>query len=860
MELSGDKYIYQTSSISWRKLVEAITTSNHDDIVQQIIDLSGKLCDPSSSDRYVMDVTSEGVPVTSGKQLCDFSMTLRNASLIQVQMSADMFKGLPSPRLQLFNLTPTLDICIEHRMNPVQCFANVMTRSAAKQSYPDVAAYQSNWLPVIAMEAAKDAVHSNSRDQILVHHVPIVWTEQTVDDISVYKGVFQMPQQFCLNRAIFFGPPDVEQADETDVLSYEDDCDEGSSGYVCVRYGGNGSVLESPNVAQHPLVPALEKLSAASVWVAHCVVNKVVWLSKACAYAIHIRLHHTSTTIPHQFLTAASGLATATIEWIPKGLPNRRAEIAVLRLEHSSPLAKAIALHRQPQSSFDDEYLEVIETLRTKSIAGLSELNAEQREAVEKALQQPFTLIQGPPGTGKSVCCVWLACLFVDANRAIAAQDDENGDQKQVMICGPSNKSVDVLAHYLRKLPDRRRIVRLYSASIERASYPLPSHFLQLVSPELLTPSDEQLRDISLHHMVHGSNGMSADEQLIRDVDERIRAGDGTIDVESMRQYKEAIRRVEIQKLREAEIILCTCSTSCLSKISQATNIQQLLIDESGMCTEPETLIPVVYSRATQVVLLGDHPQLEPIVMDNTARKCGLARSLFESYASKAIMLTRQYRMHEAIAAFPSTNFYDRRLTIGKDEQSKSSALKFWPNGRSKPMAFVHVIGCEQALPVSSADGCEQSKFNLNEVEAVVKTVTKLIHRFHVLPTDVAVLTQYRAQLSYIERELQKRGENGVTVSTVIAAQGSEWEYVVMSTVRSMPKCSVEKRPTRGWIYRHLGFIADSHQINVALTRAKKGLIIIGNKYLLQCDENWKKLIMHYNEHKKIVNMADFMP
>jgi len=221
VELSGDKYIYQTSSISWRKLVEAITTSNHDDIVQQIIDVSGKLCDPSSSDRYVMDVTSEGVPVNSGKQLCDFSMTLRNASLIQVQMSADMFKGLPSPRLQLFNLTHTLDICIEHRMNPVQCFANVMTRSAAKQSYPDVAAYQSNWLPVIAMEAAKDAVHSNSRDQILVHHVPIVWTEQTVDGLSVFKGVFQMPEQFCLNRAIFFCPPDVEHADETDVLSNE---------------------------------------------------------------------------------------------------------------------------------------------------------------------------------------------------------------------------------------------------------------------------------------------------------------------------------------------------------------------------------------------------------------------------------------------------------------------------------------------------------------------------------------------------------------------------------------------------------------------------------------------------------------
>jgi superfamily I DNA and/or RNA helicase len=199
-------------------------------------------------------------------------------------------------------------------------------------------------------------------------------------------------------------------------------------------------------------------------------------------------------------------------------------------------------------------------------------------------------------------------------------------------------------------------------------------------------------------------------------------------------------------------------------------------------------------------------------------------------------------------------------LAIGKDDQSKSSALKFWPNGRNKPMAFVHVMGCEQTLPVNTSEGCEQSKFNMNEVDAVVRAVTSLIRRFHVLPSDVAVLSQYRAQCSHIKQELQKRGENDVNVSTVIAAQGSEWDYVIMSTVRSLPKCSIEKRPTKGWKYQHLGFIADSHQINVALTRAKKGLVIIGNKYLLQCDETWKKLISHYTEQKKIVNAAEFMP
>jgi superfamily I DNA and/or RNA helicase len=75
---------------------------------------------------------------------------------------------------------------------------------------------------------------------------------------------------------------------------------------------------------------------------------------------------------------------------------------------------------------------------------------------------------------------------------------------------------------------------------------------------------------------------------------------------------------------------------------------------------------------------------------------------------------------HEAIAAFPSAQFYNGQLTSGKEEQSTNSVLKFWPNGRSKPIAFVHIVGCEQALSMSTSDAGEQSKYNLSEVDLVV--------------------------------------------------------------------------------------------------------------------------------------------
>ncbi|XP_041347159.1 helicase with zinc finger domain 2-like, partial [Gigantopelta aegis] len=142
-----------------------------------------------------------------------------------------------------------------------------------------------------------------------------------------------------------------------------------------------------------------------------------------------------------------------------------------------------------------------------------------------------------------------------------------------------------------------------------------------------------------------------------------------------------------------------------------------IIIDECGMCMEPESMIPVVLFRGVeQIVLFGDHKQLRPIVMNQTAKDLGLDKSLFERYSKKAIMLTTQYRMHEGIAEFPSYYFYDGKLQCGTEAQRNPAPLKFWPNGNNKPVAFCHIVGKEETLTVTTSDGHVHSKSNQMEV------------------------------------------------------------------------------------------------------------------------------------------------
>lgn len=223
-----------------------------------------------------------------------------------------------------------------------------------------------------------------------------------------------------------------------------------------------------------------------------------------------------------------------------------------------------------------------------------------------------------------------------------------------------------------------------------------------------------------------------------------------------------------------------------------------------------------------------------------------MAKSLFERYYTihekRAVMLDIQYRMHEDICEFPSNEFYNGNLKTGERQQRSV----FQVDHKTKPIVFGDVKGKTISLVVNTAQGNQNSKANLEERNKVIAIAEKLVKTTRIAQQSIVILSPYNAQVSEIRNELKKKKMEQIPVTTITKSQGSEWRYVILSTVCSLPNEEIEKQPERSWLSKHLGFVGDPNQINVAITRAKEGLCIIGDQELLMCSPTWRHLLNHY--------------
>jgi|GEM_PF-424986 len=271
-----------------------------------------------------------------------------------------------------------------------------------------------------------------------------------------------------------------------------------------------------------------------------------------------------------------------------------------------------------------------------------------------------------------------------------------------------------------------------------------------------------------------------------------------------------------------------------------------VVVDEATQATIPATLIP--WSKGETLVLAGDHEQLPPYYSGEYDDREEFEQSLFEHVLECygdgiATTLTTQYRMHEAIAAFPNEQFYDGVLT--SDSRNRS-----WTIGTLDPLVGVDVTGSEQRTP-------RESIYNPAEVGAVVAEIDRLL-RYGVDPADVGVITPYTGQVAKLRSALASHDREGlhhaVTVDTVDAFQGGEAEVVIVSFVRSNDAGQIGflDFPTEG-----------PRRLNVALTRAKKRLVLVGDWDTLttlpgrvdpaECATPvYQSLYQHLREHARI--------
>ncbi|XP_077238567.1 P-loop containing nucleoside triphosphate hydrolases superfamily protein isoform X2 [Tasmannia lanceolata] len=338
---------------------------------------------------------------------------------------------------------------------------------------------------------------------------------------------------------------------------------------------------------------------------------------------------------------------------------------------------------------------------------------------------------------------------------------------------------------------------------------------------------------------------------------------------EEIRALKHRLRK---SILREAEIVVTTLSGSggdiygvCAESVSKYrfgnspahSLFDAVVIDEAAQALEPATLIPLqlLKSSGTKCIMVGDPKQLPATVLSSVASKFLYQCSMFERLqraGHPVIMLVEQYRMHPEICRFPSLHFYDNKLLNGNQMASKSAP--FHKDLFLGPYVFFDII---DGLEHHRRNAGAFSLYNESEADAAVEVVRFFKKRY---PSEfsggrMGIITPYKSQLSLLRSRFTTAFGPSATVdiefNTVDGFQGREVDILVLSTVRASDPSDISS----GINSSSIGFVADVRRMNVALTRARLSLWIVGNARTLETNFNWAALLKNAKERNLVISV-----
>ncbi|ACX72205.1 DNA helicase [Methanocaldococcus vulcanius M7] len=462
-------------------------------------------------------------------------------------------------------------------------------------------------------------------------------------------------------------------------------------------------------------------------------------------------------------------------------------------------------------------------------------LNDSQKLAVKRAvLSKDLYLIHGPPGTGKTRTLTEVIVQEVNFNK------------HKVLATADSNTAADNILEYLvKKYPDLKVVrvghpTRISKDLIEHSlPYLIENHekYQEVLSLKERIKQIKEERDKFLKPSPRWRRGMS-DEQILK-ISKKKKSYRGIPKEKIISMAEWITKNKKIQKiirnlddltekiineiLSEADVVVSTNSMAG-SDVLKDWEFDVVVIDEGSQAMEPSCLIPIV--KGNKLIMAGDHKQLPPTVLsENKELKKTLFERLIKKYPDFSSILEIQYRMNEKIMEFPNRMFYDNKLKADEsvknitlldlvkeeeiEETDKSIVNKI-------PVQFINVEGKERR------DKESYSYYNIEEAEQVFDIVKKLL-KYRI---PISVITPYDAQVRYL-RSMFEENNIDVEVNTVDGFQGRENETIVISFVRT------EK----------FGFLKDLRRLNVAITRPKRKLVLIGNENLLKQDKIYNEMI-----------------
>lgn len=426
-------------------------------------------------------------------------------------------------------------------------------------------------------------------------------------------------------------------------------------------------------------------------------------------------------------------------------------------------------------------------------------LNAEQREAVARCLAaEELALVHGPPGTGKTTTLV--AYLRAELSRG-----------RRALVLAPSNAAVD---HLTAKLA-AAGLAPLRLGHPARVDASLHPHTLEgRLDVHPAVSSARELMDEAYERLGYARRQRARGRSAARFANAREAQSEArAMLAEARRVEREASRAI----VGGARVVCATCAAASGDELRDE-RFDLAVCDEATQATEP--IAYAAFLRAPKVVLAGDHQQLPPTVLSRAAQQGALGESLFERMVAlhgdaARTMLREQHRMHADLMAYPSRAMYGGALRAHPAVAARTLAevLRVGAAVDAPPLLFVDTSGRGWD---EETDAAEESRANPGEAEAVTRAVGSLLAA-GLDPEELAVITPYRAQAARIREGLSAAGlSDAVEVDTVDAFQGREKDAVVLSMVRAND---------RG----ELGFLKDLRRMNVAITRARRHLCVIGD-------------------------------
>ena len=447
-----------------------------------------------------------------------------------------------------------------------------------------------------------------------------------------------------------------------------------------------------------------------------------------------------------------------------------------------------------------------------------------QRAAVDAALRSgDITLIHGPPGTGKTR-------TLVEVVRQRVARGE------RVLCAAPSNTAVDNLG--IRLGQAGVRAVRLGHPA--RVAPALAALTLDAqVAADGATRLAREWRDRArgLRKSAAGRHGQEA-----KDLWQDARA----LDRDAAREIHNAERAI----IERADVILATC-VGCDHPLLGETMFDAVIVDEATQTPDP--LLFIALARAKVSVLAGDQHQLGPVVVGGPSVDATLGSTVFERLASTAagldstVLLEQQHRMHEQIMTFPSRSMYDGRLRASADvalHELSDLGVTADPL-RPRPLWLVDTAGkdwLEQRTdfdPGGSLNNMpsfqfDPSTFNSGNAERVAAEARRLLSR-GLAPTDIAIIAAYSAQARRLRELLKVERAAGLEIGTVDGFQGREKEAVIVDLVRSND-------------LQEIGFLSNTRRMNVALTRARRFLLVIADSATLGEHPYYARFLSYVDE------------